>query len=251
MRFRGLALAAVLAAGGYSQSAPVRSYKVVATYRHDPKAFTEGLEYKDGFLYESTGLNGESSIRQIDLGTGAVLKQMPLSTVYFGEGITFFGRRLFQLTYQSGIGFIYDSKTWSTLGNFHYPGEGWALTHDDKRLIMSDGSSALRFLDPATLRELSRVVVRDGTRPIANVNELEYIEGEIWANVWQTERIVRIDPRTGQVNSWVDLTGLLKPADRTPDIDVLNGIAYDAAKKRIFVTGKRWPKLYEIRVVER
>ena len=251
MRFRALALAAVLVAGAYAQSAPVRSYKVVATYRHDPKAFTEGLEYKDGFLYESTGLNGESSIRQIDLGTGAVLKQMPLSTVYFGEGITFFGRRLFQLTYQSGIGFIYDSKTWSTLGNFHYPGEGWALTHDDKRLIMSDGSSALRFLDAATLRELSRVVVRDGTRPIANVNELEYIEGEIWANVWQTERIVRIDPHTGQVNSWVDLTGLLKPADRTPDIDVLNGIAYDAAKKRIFVTGKRWPKLYEIRVVDR
>ena len=251
MRFRALALAAVLVAGAYAQSAPVRSYKVVATYRHDPKAFTEGLEYKDGFLYESTGLNGESSIRQIDLGTGAVLKQMPLSTVYFGEGITFFGRRLFQLTYQSGIGFIYDSKTWSTLGNFHYPGEGWALTHDDKRLIMSDGSSALRFLDPATLRELSRVVVRDGTRPIANVNELEYIEGEIWANVWQTERIVRIDPHTGQVNSWVDLTGLLKPADRTPDIDVLNGIAYDAAKKRIFVTGKRLPKLYEIRVVDR
>jgi glutamine cyclotransferase len=251
MRFRALALAAVLAAGAYAQSAPVRSYKVVATYRHDPKAFTEGLEYKDGFLYESTGLNGESSIRQVDLGTGAVLKQMPLSTVYFGEGITFFGRRLFQLTYQSGIGFIYDSKTWSALGNFHYPGEGWALTHDDKRLIMSDGSSALRFLDPATLRELSRVVVRDGTRPIANVNELEYIEGEIWANVWQTERIVRIDPRTGQVNSWVDLTGLLKPSDRTPDADVLNGIAYDAAKRRIFVTGKRWPKLYEIRVVDR
>jgi glutamine cyclotransferase len=250
MRFRALALAAVWAAGASAQSAPVRSYKVVATYRHDPKAFTEGLEYKDGFLYESTGLNGESSIRQVELATGAVLKQMPLSTVYFGEGITFFGRRLFQLTYQSGIGFIYDSKTWSTLGNFHYPGEGWALTHDDKRLIMSDGSSVLRFLDPATLRELSRVVVRDGTRPVANVNELEYIDGEVWANVWQTERIVRVDPRTGQVNSWVDLTGLLKPADRTPDIDVLNGIAYDAAKKRIFVTGKRWPKLYEIRVVD-
>jgi glutamine cyclotransferase len=250
MSFRALALAAVWAAGAYAQSAPVRSYKVVATYRHDPKAFTEGLEYKDGFLYESTGLNGESSIRQVELATGAVLKQMPLSTVYFGEGITFFGRRLFQLTYQSGIGFIYDSKTWSTLGNFHYPGEGWALTHDDKRLIMSDGSSALRFLDPATLRELNRVVVRDGTRPVANVNELEYIDGEVWANVWQTERIVRVDPRTGQVNSWVDLAGLLKPADRTPDIDVLNGIAYDAAKKRIFVTGKRWPKLYEIRVVD-
>src|SRR6516162_7583185 len=196
------ALAIALPALICAQSALVRSYKMIATYPHDPKAFTEGLEFKDGFLYESTGLNGESSIRKVDLATGAVLKQMPLATVYFGEGITFFGGRLFQLTYQSGIGFIYDSKTWASLGNFHYAGEGWALTHDDKRLIMSDGSSALRVLDPATLRELSRVVVRDGTHPIANVNDLEYIEGEIWANVWQTERIVRIDPRTGQVNSW-------------------------------------------------
>jgi glutamine cyclotransferase len=238
-------------AGGACAQTPVRSYKVVSVYPHDPKAFTEGLEYRDGFLYESTGLNGESSIRKVDLATGAVLKQMPLSTFYFGEGITFFGGRLFQLTYQSGIGFIYDSKTWSPLGNFHYPGEGWALTHDDKRLIMSDGSSALRFLDPATLRELNRLVVRDGTRPIANVNELEYIEGEVWANVWQTERIARIDPRSGQVNSWVDLTGLLKPSERASDIDVLNGIAYDAQRKRIFVTGKRWPKLFEIRVVDR
>jgi glutamine cyclotransferase len=251
MRFRSAALAVALTGLVHSQTAPVHSYKVVATYPHDPKAFTEGLEYKDGFLYESTGLNGESSIRKVDLATGAVLKQMPLSTVYFGEGITFFGGRLFQLTYQSGIGFVYDSKTWSPLGNFRYTGEGWALTHDDKRLIMSDGTSAVRFLDPATLRELSRLVVREGTHPIPNVNELEYIEGEIWANVWQTERLVRFDPRSGQVNSWVDLTGLLKQADRTPDIDVLNGIAYDAAKKRIFVTGKRWPKLYEIRVVDR
>jgi len=235
----------------WAQSAPVHSYKLIATYPHDTKAFTEGLEYKDGFLYESTGLNGESSIRKVDLLTGKVLKQMPLSTVYFGEGITFFGGHLFQLTYMSGIGFIYDSKAWSTLGNFHYPGEGWALTHDDKRLIMSDGSSALRFLDPATQRELGRIVVREGTHPISNVNELEYIEGEIWANVWQTERIVRIDPRNGQVNSWVDLTGLLKPSERTPDLDVLNGIAYDAQRKRIFVTGKRWPKVYQIQVVER
>jgi glutamine cyclotransferase len=244
-------LAAALAVAASAQTAPVRSYKIVAVYKHDPKAFTEGLEYKDGFLYESTGLNGESSIRKVDLATGAVLKQMPLSTIYFGEGITFFGSRLFQLTYQSGIGFIYDSRTWSPLGNFHYPGEGWALTHDDKRIIMSDGTSSLRFVDPATLHELGRVSVRDGGRLIANVNELEFIDGEIWANVWQTQQIVRIDPRTGHVNSWVDLTGLLKPADRTPDADVLNGIAYDAQRKRIFVTGKRWPKLFEIRVVDR
>ena len=241
-------LAATVAA---AQTAPVRSYKIVATYPHDPKAFTEGLEYHDGFLYESTGLNGESSIRKVDLATGAVLKNMPLSTVYFGEGITFFGGRLFQLTYTSGIGFVYDAKTWQQRANFHYSGEGWALTHDDKRLIMSDGSSALRFLDPATQRELGRVVVRDGTRPVPNVNELEYIEGEVWANIWQTELIARIDPRSGQVNSWVDLSGLLQKAGLTPDADVLNGIAYDAQKKRIFVTGKRWPKLFEIRVVEK
>ena len=251
MIVRMLALVVALSGHASAQTAPVRSFKVVAAYPHDPKAFTEGLEYKDGFLYESTGLNGESSIRKVDLATGTVLKQMPLSTFYFGEGITFFGGHLFQLTYQSGVGFIYDSKSWSTQGNFHYPGEGWALTHDDKRLIMSDGTSALRFLDPATFRELGRVVVRDGARPLANVNELEYIDGEIWANVWQTERIVRIDPHSGQVNSWVDLTGLLKPADRKPDTDVLNGIAYDTGRKRIFVTGKRWPKLYEIRVVDR
>jgi glutaminyl-peptide cyclotransferase len=245
------ALAIALPALICAQSALVRSYKMIATYPHDTKAFTEGLEYRDGFLYESTGLNGESSIRKVELASGKVLKQMPLSTVYFGEGITFFGGRLFQLTYMSGIGFIYDSKTWAPLGNFHYPGEGWALTHDDKRLIMSDGSSALRFLDPATQRELGRIVVREGTRPIPNVNELEYIEGEVWANVWQTERIARIDPRNGQVTSWVDFTGLLKPSERTPDIDVMNGIAYDAQRKRIFVTGKRWPKVYQIQPVER
>lgn len=251
MKFSTLILAGTLSAYIWAQGAPVRSYKLIATYPHDPKAFTEGLEYKDGFLYESTGLNGESSIRKVDLATGRVLKEMPLSTVYFGEGITFFGGRVFQLTYQSGIGFIYDSKTWAPLGNFHYPGEGWALTHDDKRLIMSDGSSAIRFLDPATQRELGRVVVRDGTRPVTYVNELEYIEGEVWANVWQTDRIIRIDPRNGQVKSWVDLSGLLKPSEHTPDIDVLNGIAYDAQRKRIFVTGKRWPKVYQIEVPDK
>jgi glutaminyl-peptide cyclotransferase len=248
MKFLGAAIFLSVACG---QTAPVRSYKIVAVYPHDRKAFTEGLEFHDGYLYESTGLNGQSSIRKVDLVTGAVIKQLPLSTVYFGEGVTFFGGRLFQLTYQSQIGFVYDATSWQPLGNFRYSGEGWALTHDAKHLIMSDGTSAIRYLDPATQRETGRIVVRDGTKPVANVNELEYIEGEIWANVWQTDWIARIDPRTGQVNSWVDLTGLLKPSERTPDTDVLNGIAYDARRKRIFVTGKKWPKLFEIRVVEK
>lgn len=244
------ALAAVLfAALASAQKTPVESYKVVATYPHDPKAFTEGLEYKDGVLYESTGLNGSSSLRKVNLTTGAVLKNVPLSLLYFGEGITFFGNRLYQLTYHNGVAFVYDPATLQQRPEtFHYTGEGWALTHDSKRVIMSDGTSALRFLDPATFSEQNRLVVREGTRPVPNVNELEYIEGEIWSNVWMTERIARIDPRSGQVNAWVDLTGLRERAGCTEDCDVLNGIAYDAARKRIFVTGKRWPKLFQIEV---
>jgi glutaminyl-peptide cyclotransferase len=244
-------LAALLCAlAALAQNAPVQSYKIVATYPHDPKAFTEGLEFKDGFLYESTGLNGESSLRKVNLTTGMVLKNLPLSTLYFGEGITFFGPRLYQLTYHNGITFVYDPATLEKKPEtFHYMGEGWALTHDAKHLIMDDGSAALRILDPVTFGELSRLTVREGTRPVADLNELEYIEGEIWANIWMTERIVRIDPRSGQVNAWVDLTGLRKTAGCTEDCDVLNGIAYDAARKRIFVTGKRWPKLFQIEVV--
>jgi glutamine cyclotransferase len=240
-------LCAALAAG---QNAPVRSYKVIATYPHDPKAFTEGLQYINGVLYEGTGLNGSSSIRKVDLTTGAILKVRPISDFYFGEGITVLGNRLYELTYKNGAAFVYDAATFQTLDTLHYPGEGWALTYDGKRLIMSDGSSALRFLEPATFRELGRLPVRDGVTPITNLNELEFIDGEIWANIWQTDRVARIDPRSGQVNSWVDFRGLLKQSDRTPETDVLNGIAYDAQRKRIFVTGKRWPKLFQIQVVE-
>jgi glutamine cyclotransferase len=240
----------LLTASAAAQTAPVRSYKVIATYPHDPKAFTQGLQYLNGSLYEGTGLPGESSIRKVNLTTGAVLKIQPVSSIYFGEGITVLGNRLFELTWQNGVAFAYDANTFQTMDTFHYSGEGWGLTYDGKRLVMSDGTSALRFLDPVTFRELSRIQVRDGSRPVADLNELEYIEGEIWANVWQTERVARIDPRSGQVNSWVDFTGLLKPADRTPETDVLNGIAYDAQRKRIFVTGKRWPKLFQIQVVE-
>ncbi len=230
------------------QNAPVRSYKVINAYPHDPGAFTEGLEFHDGFLWESTGLNGSSFVRTVDLATGKILENHPLSTLYFGEGITFFGDRLFQLTYQSGIGFVYDPKTFKQLDSFHYSGEGWALTHDSKRLIMSDGSSALRWIDPAGFREQSRMVVRDGARPVTNLNELELIEGEIWANIWMQEIVARIDPRSGQVNSWVDLKGLRAQAGCGNGCDVLNGIAYDAPRKRIFVTGKFWPKLFQIEV---
>jgi glutamine cyclotransferase len=240
----------LITASAAAQNAPVRSYKVIATYPHDPKAYTQGLQFLNGTLYEGTGLNGESSIRKVNLTTGAVLKAQPVSAFYFGEGITVLGSRLFELTWQNGVAFVYDANTFQSLDTFHYAGEGWGLTYDGKRLVMSDGTSALRFLDPVTFRELSRVVVRDGSRPITELNELEYIEGEIWANVYQTDRVARIDPRTGQVNSWVDFSGLLKAADRKPDTDVLNGIAYDAQRKRIFVTGKRWPKLFQIQVME-
>jgi len=244
----GLALVLFLAVVAHAQTAPVRTYKVIATYPHDPKAFTQGLEYGSGGLYESTGLNGSSSIRRVDLTTGRVLKMQPVSSLYFGEGITVVGARLYELTWKSGVAFAYDAKTFQQLETFHYSGEGWGLTHDKSQIIMSDGTAALRFLDPATFHERSRLQVRDGSRLVNNLNELEYIEGEIWANVWTTDLIARIDPRTGRVNSWVDLTGLLKPAERTADTDVLNGIAYDAQRKRIFVTGKRWPKVFQIEV---
>jgi glutaminyl-peptide cyclotransferase len=232
----------------WAQTAPVRSYKVVRMYPHDPAAFTEGLEFHNGELWESTGLNGSSSVRRVDLATGKPIENHPLSTLYFGEGITFFGERLYQLTYMNGIAFVYDSKTFKQIESFHYPGEGWAMTHDAKRLVMSDGSAALRFLDPATFRELSRLVVRDGSRPVANLNELEWIEGEIWANIWMQEIVARIDPHSGQVISWVDFKGLRAQAGCGEDCDVFNGIAYDAPRKRIFVTGKRWPKLIQVQV---
>jgi glutaminyl-peptide cyclotransferase len=242
-----LPMGCLLPAVAGAQTAPVHSYKVIAAFPHDPKAFTQGLEYRNGILYEGTGLNGRSSIREDDLVTGKVLKNVPLSTFYFGEGITIFGGHLYELTWKNGVAFEYDAKTFAQITSFHYSGEGWGLTHDTKRLIMSDGSSALRFLDPATFQEESRIVVRDGDRPVDDLNELEYINGEIWANVWTTDLIARIDPSTGHVNSWVDFAGLKEKAGGT-DADVLNGIAYDARRKRVFVTGKLWPKLFEIRV---
>jgi glutamine cyclotransferase len=231
-------------------AAPEYGYRVVRAFPHDRTAFTEGLFFLDGFLYESTGLEGRSSIRKERLETGEVLQSRTVPAQYFGEGIVAWKDRLIELTWQSQVGFLYDLSTLAPFADFHYPGEGWALTRDDHRLIMSDGTAELRFLDPDTLKELGRVKVTDEGRPVTNLNELEYVKGEVLANIWQTNRIARIDPATGKVVGWIDLTGLLSDADRAAaPVDVLNGIAYDAKADRLFVTGKLWPKLFEIKLV--
>ncbi len=218
------------------------------TYPHDPKAYTQGLVYQDGFLYESTGLHGQSSLRKVNLETGAVIKEVDLAPRFFGEGLALYKDRMFQLTWQSKIGFIYDLDSFNRVGDFSYQGEGWGLTHDGSSLIMSDGTDKLRYLDPETQKTRRDLKVRNGEQPQTNLNELEFIKGQIYANVYQTDRIARIDPDSGRVASWIDLSGLLKPEDRKKSVDVLNGIAYDAGGDRIFVTGKLWPKLFEIRV---
>jgi glutaminyl-peptide cyclotransferase len=228
---------------------PVATYRVRNTYPHDPAAFTQGLVYEDGLLYEGTGLNGQSTLRKVELETGNVLQTHAISDTYFGEGITIFGDKIIQLTWQSQLGFVYDKATFAPLGEFHYPTEGWGLTHDGQRLIMSDGTATLHFLDPQTFQELGHLDIHDSSGPVVRLNELEYIHGEIYANIWQTDMIARISPQSGQVLGWIDLAGLLSPEERQPPADVLNGIAYDPASDRLFVTGKRWPKLFEIEVV--
>jgi glutamine cyclotransferase len=226
-------------------------YRVVKTYPHDPNAFTEGLQYQDGYLLESTGLVGRSGIRKVKLETGEVLQKRDLGPPYFGEGIVAWGDKLVQLTWQHQVGFIYDAKTFAPRGQFRYRGEGWSLTKDDQRIIMSDGTDEIRFLNPGTLAETARIKVTFRGQPLRNLNELEWVKGEIYANVWQTDMIVRINPRTGVVVGRINLGGLLSDADRRGSSpDVLNGIAYDAKGDRLFVTGKQWPKLYEIKLVE-
>lgn len=233
---------------------PEYTYEVVHSYPHDRTAFTEGLFYLDGFLYESTGIEGASSVRKVRLETGEVVQRHDLPSAYFGEGIIHWKDRLIQLTYKTEVGFVYNLSTFETERRFEYPGEGWAMTQDGRTIFMSDGTAQIRIWDPETLQELRRITVTDQGQPVPNVNELEWVKGEIYANIWETDRIARIDPATGRVVGWIDLAGLLNPNERIagPEgTDVLNGIAYDAKGNRLFVTGKRWPKLFEIRLVRR
>ena len=228
--------------------APVYGYRIIRVYPHDPGAFTQGLIYQDGYLYEGTGLHGLSSLRKVDLETGRVLKIHPLPEKYFGEGIALCRNRLFQLTYRSNLGFIYDLD-FRQIGQFAYSTEGWGLTCDAGRLILSDGTAVLRWLDSKSFKIIKQITVTDQGRPVSHLNELEAVRGEIFANVWGTDKIARISPDTGKVAGWIDLGGLSGhlPADGAP-VDVLNGIAYDKQEDRLFVTGKFWPKLFEIKL---
>jgi glutaminyl-peptide cyclotransferase len=251
---RALILVLAIAASSCGEAPPEvqeYGYEVVHTYPHDPAAFTEGLFYLDGFLYEGTGLEQHSDIRKVRLETGEVVQRHVIPEQYFGEGIINWKDRLIELTYKSQVGFVYDLAGFVLQRQFEYPGEGWAMTQDGKRIIMSDGTPELRFWDPETLKETGRITVTEYGQPLRNVNELEFVKGEIYANVWMTNRLVRIDPATGKVRGSVDLTGLLSPSDMNAETDVLNGIAYDAKGDRLFVTGKKWPKLFEIRLVKK
>ena len=225
-------------------------YEIVAIYAHDPKAFTQGLVWDNGVLYESTGLKGQSSLRRVDLKTGKVTQRRAVSSRYFAEGLALFNNQLIQLTWQEKTGFVYDRRTFRQLRTFRYETEGWGLTHDGMQLIMSDGTSVLRFLDPKTFTITRQITVTDNGQPVTRLNELEYVKGEIFANIWQTDLVAHIDPATGHVVGWIDLSGLLTSVEREKT-DVLNGIAYDAKGDRLFITGKLWPKLFEIKLVPR
>lgn len=231
-----------------SDVAPVYTYRVVNAYPHDRGASTQGLVFEDGFLYEGTGLRGQSTLRKADLKTGEILRVHELAERFFGEGIAIYENKIVQLTWESNTGFVYEKDSFELLQEFSYATEGWGITYDGSYLIMSDGTSTLHFLDPETFEEVNQVEVSDGENPVSRLNELEYVKGEIYANVWQTDRIARIDPQTGNVVGWIDLEGLLNRAEYD-EADVLNGIAYDAENDRLFVTGKRWPLLFEIGLI--
>jgi glutaminyl-peptide cyclotransferase len=256
-----LAVACIaIAAGCHSPAAPavtvsvpgpasVYGYRVVNVYPHDAEAFTEGLVFVDGALFESTGLNGRSSVREVELETGRVARQQGLDAEYFGEGLAERHGQLVQLTWQSHVAIVYDLADLERIGTFEYSGEGWGLAYDGQQFILSDGTDTLRFLDPETFSEVGRVAVTSDGAPVRDLNELEYVDGEIWANVWHTDRIARISPQSGRVLGWVDLAGLLPAEERSDPEAVLNGIAYDAATGRLLVTGKLWPSVFEIEVV--
>jgi glutamine cyclotransferase len=234
-----------------AEEVPVYTYEVVNSWPHLKNHFTQGLVYYDGKLYESTGQYGSSLLCRLDLKSGEVKKKVDVDRQYFAEGMTIFNERIFQLTWQAHKGFIYDLKDFKQVGEFVYEGEGWGLTNDGHSLIMSDGSNKLRFLDPQSFSVVRTIEVFDHGQPLLDLNELEYIRDEIYANIWHSDRIVRIDPSSGRITAWIDLAGLRRPEDGDDTDNVLNGIAYDAKNDRLFVTGKRWSKLYEIRLVRK
>ena len=223
-------------------------YQVVNVWPHDSRAFTQGLVFRDGKLLESTGQEGRSSLRSVELETGKVLKKVDVPVPYFAEGLALLNNKIYQLTWQHGVGFIYDPQTLEKTGQFTYGGEGWGLTSDGRSLILSDGSNRLRFIDPDSFRVIKTIAVLDGKTPINELNELEYVNGEIYANIWHDDRIAVIDPQTGLVTAWINLSGLLHPGDVQDREAVLNGIAYDQQSDRLFVTGKLWPRLFEIKI---
>jgi glutamine cyclotransferase len=228
--------------------APKYGYQIVNIWAHDPNAFTQGLVFHEGKLLESTGEEGRSSLRRAELETGKVLKKNDVPVPYFAEGIAVLNGKVYQLTWQHELGFIYDVQTFERVGDFKYEGEGWGLTSDGQSLIISDGTNQIRFLDPASFRVTKTITVADNKRAVDQLNELEWVQGEIYANVWHDDKIAVINPETGRVTAWIDLTGLI-PAEELQDSEaVLNGIAYDQAGSRLFVTGKRWPRVFEIRV---
>ena len=248
--FRLIALLAAFFVCSCSNSDTIiYAYKVVNTYPHDQNAFTQGLVFEDGFIYEGTGLHGSSTLRRVELETGNILHMRQLPSRFFGEGITIYEDKIIQLTWKSKLGFVYDKDTFELQKRFSYPTEGWGITHDEKHLIMSDGTSTLRLLDPKTFQEVDRIAVRKDGILIDKLNELEYVQGKIYANVYREDIIVIIDPQTGNADGWIELKGLLTLDDYNGPVDVLNGIAYDATNDRLFVTGKLWPKLFEIDLV--
>lgn len=236
--------------GSSDQPAPfvTSSYDVVRTFPHDRAAFTQGLVYLDGDLLESTGLNGQSTLRRVELSTGRILRQVRVPAEFFAEGMTVLGGKIYQLTWKNQKGFVYDLATFTLEKEFAYTGEGWGLTTDGQSLILSDGTHQLRFLDPVTFKVTRTVSVLRAGQPLSLLNELEFIRGEIYANIWQSQTVARIAPATGRVLGVIDFFGLLPAADRTSETDVLNGLAYDTATDRLFVTGKYWPKLFEVRL---
>jgi glutamine cyclotransferase len=231
-----------------AKATPKYTFAIVRVFPHDTSAYTQGLAYRDGFLYEGTGRNGQSSLRKVRLETGEVIQRLDLASEYFGEGITLVRDKVVQITWKSGIGFVYDLNNFQLLRKFSYSGEGWGLTANGHQLFMSDGTSEIRVLDAETFREIRRFKVHDGPTPVDQLNELEFVEGQIFANVWHSNLVAEISPQSGEVVGWIDLSGILSPVYRLEPEAVLNGIAYDPLRKRLFVTGKLWPSIFEIRL---